>query len=63
MPTERDAEPTEPGARSDPAERALGETIQRRIAAAARGETRTVSMTEADSILRERQKARRSAAR
>jgi hypothetical protein len=53
----------EPGARTDPAERALAETIRRRLDAAARGETRTVSMLEADGILRERQKARRSAAR
>ena len=44
-------------------ERALAETIKRRIDAAARGETRTVSISDANRVLRERQRARRSAAR
>ena len=38
-------------------------TFKRRIDAAARGETRTVSISDANRVLRERQRARRSAAR
>jgi len=53
----------EPDACADPADRALAETIKRRIDAAARGETRMVTMVEANGILRARQRARRTASR
>jgi hypothetical protein len=45
---------------TDGAERDLARTIKRRIDAAARGETRMVSMADANKILRERRKARRA---
>jgi hypothetical protein len=45
---------------TDAAERALARTIKRRIDAAARGQTPMVTMAEADKILRERRKARRT---
>ncbi len=48
---------------TDPADLALAKTIKRRIDAAARGESTMVTMTEANGILRDRQKARRAAAR
>lgn len=46
---------------ADGSERALAKTIKRRIDAAARGETKTISMTDANAILRERRKARAAA--
>lgn len=46
---------------ADEGERQLARTIKRRVEAAARGETRMVSMTEADKVLRDRRAARRVA--
>jgi hypothetical protein len=43
---------------ADATERELARTIKRRIDAAARGESRMVSMAEADRVLRERRQAR-----
>jgi hypothetical protein len=53
----------EPTACVDASDRALAGTIQRRIDAAARGETQMVTMAQANGILRDRRKARRSATR
>ena len=47
----------------DPADLALAKTIKRRIDAAACGETTMLSMTEANGILRDRQKVGRAASR
>jgi hypothetical protein len=53
----------EPSACADPGERVLAETVKRRIDAAARGETRMLTMSEANAILADRRKGRRVAAR